>query len=150
MTATSHAVVAALLATKIQNPVVLVGVNLGAHFLLDLVPHWDPGTYFKKKSSVRIFGESAVDFSISLILAYIIYTFLGGSNIFLLYLGVFASQLPDFFSAAYIIFKWKLFLFRWSFDFQYNHHNVLDKPWGIVTQVGVIVILGLIIGMRLV
>lgn len=44
-----HTVVGATIATKIPNPLISLPLAFFSHFLLDLIPHWNPSLYSETK-----------------------------------------------------------------------------------------------------
>lgn len=136
MTLTSHAVVGAMLAARISDPVVLGVSGVALHYLGDVLPHWDFGTHIRKKSSLRLWIESFLDVVVGWGLAFLLYFFLfGGTSFFWLAFGVLASQLPDWINAPYLFLKWHFAPFTWWHRLGSYLNTELDKPWGIVTQV---------------
>ena len=71
MTATGHALVGTIIAARFQNPVVAIGLSFISHFACDILPHWDSGTNFKKKSHQRLVTETIIDVLISILLSFI-------------------------------------------------------------------------------
>lgn len=142
MTATGHALVGVLIAGKLHNPALVIPISFASHYVCDLLPHWDAGTYWRKKSKVRFFWESVADVVISIILSYFIFTYLlGNNNYTLMFLAIFAAQLPDWLSAPYFFLHTKIPLTTFFYKFGSKLNNKLDKPWGIVTQVVLVVLL---------
>lgn len=140
MTLTGHAVVGAMLAAAIPDPALLVVVGVSSHFALDVLPHWDFGTHWRKKSRNRLIIESFADVLVGWGLAYLLYFyFLGGDSLWMLILGVLSAQLPDWVTAPYHFLGWKFPPFSWVERLSDSLHNKLDAPWGIVTQVGAVV-----------
>lgn len=142
MTATGHALIGALIAARFADPLIGLPLSFLSHFAGDVLPHWDSGTHEKKKSKKRLLYESALDVIISLIAAYILYTtVLSSNNIIYLYANVLAAQLPDYLYIPYFYWNIKKGVFKWNFQLQLKLHNILDKPWGIITQIGAVVLL---------
>lgn len=53
-----HAVVGATIATKIPNPFIAIPAAFLSHFLLDVIPHWNPHLYTEKKKFGRPTAKS--------------------------------------------------------------------------------------------
>ena len=143
MTATGHAVIGVVIAATVPNPVLAIPLALGSHILADLFPHWDPGTNRDKKTNDRFIGEAVADVILSLAITFflVIYLF-PQTNLLYAYLIVFASQFFDWASAPYVFFKIeKPTIFCSFYKLQKKFDNRLDKPWGIIGQVSVLVIL---------
>ena len=70
------------------------------------------------------------------------YTYLSlENNYIILFLCIFSAQLPDWISAPVTVFKMNIPFIKIVDDFSEKLHNKLEKPWGILTQVGAIFIL---------
>lgn len=142
MTATGHALVGAVIAAKFQNPYLAFPLSLLSHIACDILPHWDSGTHIRKKSKERIFAEAFADVCISFVVSYIFYVYvLGKQDLFLLYGAVLSAQFLDYISFSSLLFHVKSRLFSWTEEFQGKINTTLDKPWGIVTQVGFVIVL---------
>lgn len=147
MTATGHAAIAALIAARFGNPYIALPLSFASHIVCDILPHWDSGTHYRKKTKKRLFFEVVFDVVLSLIVAFIIYVyFLKQTDLVFLYLNVFWAQLLDWLSVPTIIFKRMRLPILVAIDnFQSKIHNRLDKPWGIWTQVVAVVVLYVIL-----
>lgn len=142
MTATGHALIAALIAGKLNNPVEIVALSFVSHFACDLVPHWDFGIGYKKKTREKIFFEAALDVIVGLVLSTLLYNqILGQSNFLYLYLAVFAAQLPDWVSSIYFIFKIKFPLFVWVHNLQIKFNHSLNSVVGVLTQIASVIVI---------
>lgn len=144
MTATGHALIATLIVAKFQNPYLSLPLAFASHFACDVIPHWDSGTHHHEKTKNRLFIEAGIDVGLSIILSYVLYYYIGGQEYGILLLGIFLSQLPDWLTAPYFILHMKSPLVSWSkqmYHFQHKINSRLDKPWGIVTQIGTIILL---------
>jgi len=149
MTASGHALVAALIAAKFHNPYVALPLSLASHFACDLIPHWDFGTHHRDKTRRKLFFEAAADVVISVGAAFLVYhNFLGQDNYMLLYLCVFVAQLPDWLMAPYVILNQRnkfLVWSKWMYKLQHILQSKLNLPWGLVTQIITPVILYIIL-----
>ena len=142
MTATSHAVIGAVIAAKIGNPALAIPIAFATHLLADRVPHWDPATNIKKKSKERLLLDSAMDVFLSYAVAYLVtYYFFPETNILYMFFIVVCSQLFDWMTAPYYFFNIKFAPFYWAYKFQKMFDRKLDKPWGIVTQTVVVLLI---------
>lgn len=141
MTATGHALIAALIAAKFHNPALAIPLAFTSHIVLDLVPHWDSGTHHRSKTRHRLFAEAALDVIISFFAAGFLYgPILGQTNYVYLYICVFFAQLPDWVMAPSLIFNSKFSLFTAARSFGSKTNTKLDKPWGIITQIAAVII----------
>ncbi len=150
MTATGHAVIGTLIAAKLGNPALAIPLAVASHVAADLFPHWDPGTNRDKKTHDRFTWEAVADVLSSVAITFLLIVFVfPQTNLLYAYLIVFAAQFLDWASAPYVFFKIKKpSIFYWIYRFQKTFDNRLDKPWGIIGQVGFLV--GLILFFKLI
>lgn len=142
MTATGHAVIGVVIASKIGNPYIAIPVAILSHIAADAFPHWDTGTNRKKKSRLRFWIDSLIDLSVSLLLPLFLGPFLNPStSLPYIYLIVISAQLLDWLTVPYLFLKINFQPFAWMQRFQLSFDNRLDKPWGIITQAAVLLIL---------
>lgn len=136
-----HALVGAAIAAKVGNPYIALPLALASHFVLDVVPHWNPHLNREIAKYGKITNKTKVIlvFDVLASLAggfYIASTALPDTNRFLIILmGAFLGVLPDLAEAPYFLMglqsKWikKLVAFQSSIQF-----NVPIIP-GILSQV---------------
>ena len=143
MTATGHAVIGTVIAAQIGNPVLAIPIALASHIAADLFPHWDPGTNRHKKDHDRFLGDAVIDVTSSLIVTFFLVIFIfPKTDVIYAYLIVFAAQFFDWASAPFVFFKISNPpVFKWFYNLQKNFDNRLDKPWGVIGQVAVLVAL---------
>lgn len=143
MTATAHALAGAALVSFIPNSSVALPMAFASHFVLDLVPHWDTGTYRREKSPRRFLVESVIDLLLGFGLSFLLF----GSKVnpYLLTAGILVSQLPDWLEAPYLFLGWKFPPFSTVKAFQSKLHFKKSLPWGFVSQVVVITLLILLL-----
>lgn len=141
MTATGHAVIGAIIAAKFGNPYVAIPLAFLSHFAADWFPHWDTATEFRKKGVKRVFIESFVDVCLGFSLSYFILTTLfPQTNLVYGFVIILVSQSPDWLMAPYFFFKIKIPPFTWAYRMQLPFDNSLKAPWGILTQVTVLIL----------
>lgn len=151
MTATGHALVAALIVAKFPNPYIALPASFISHFALDLIPHWDTGLHHREKTRNEMLMESGLDVIVGFIVSYVLYaSVLGGSEYFVFFASVIASQLPDWITAPYLILRSQKEnviskLSRSMYRIQHHVNSRLDQPWGIVTQVVTVLVLYVIL-----
>jgi hypothetical protein len=144
MTATGHAVIGVVIAATIPNPLIAVPLALGSHLLADLFPHWDAGTNRSKKSKQRFLMEAVADVILSLAVTFFLVLYLfPQTDLIYAYLIVFFAQFFDWITAPYLFFKIeKPGIFKWFYEFQKKYFDTrLDKPWGIIGQVTLLILL---------
>jgi len=138
MTATAHALVGAVIATKFVNPFVGYPAAFASHFLMDAIPHWDFGTNWRKKSRLRLFIESTIDVVVGFALVFVLFRNL--VDPVYLWSMVVMAQLPDWLEVPAWYFNFKVPPFSWAQDFQDFIHHRLALPWGLAVQ-GVVVVM---------
>ncbi len=143
MTATGHAVIGVVIAAVIPNPVIGIPLAVGSHVLADLFPHWDPGTNRKEKTKNEFIRDAIIDVLTSIIVVYLlVYFIFPQTNLFYAYIMAFAAQFLDWASAPYVFFKiTNPPIFHWFYKFQKKFDSKLDKPWGIIGQIAILVFL---------
>lgn len=143
MTATSHAIIGTVIAAKVGNPTLAIPLAFASHFVADMVPHWDAGFNWRKKSENRFFAESVADVIVGFIVSYLLLISLFPStNLLYAFLLIIASQLPDWIMAPYLFFKSRFPLFRYAYTIQHSLNNQTAAiPWGIINQVVILVLL---------
>lgn len=142
MTATGHAVIGTVIAAKIGNPALAIPLAIVSHLAADAFPHWDTATNGGRKNPQKLLVNSFVDVSFSFVLSLAIFTYVF-PHINPIYglLIVVSSQLLDWLTAPYYFFNIKLPPFTWTYKLQKIFDNELDKPWGIINQVGILALL---------
>ncbi len=140
----SHALIGASLAKLVPNPYLALPLNLGLHFVGDLIPHWDFRTRHVQRSKLTTIALSLSDAGVGYALGW--WLFAGSVPLPYLTIMMFVSQLPDWIEAPYHIFDWNFPPFSSIKKLQSRWHHKLDLPWGLVWQT-LIVALFLIISL---
>ncbi len=145
MTATAHALIGGAIAASIQNPAIGLPLAAISHPLTDMIPHWDLGIGWRKKTKLGLFWQSALDLLLGLILTYLIF----GRFTDLGYLAaaVFLSEVWDLLMMPYLL-GWKIFPFTAFYHVQSKWNINIRLPWGIFTQGATI--LGTVLLLRMV
>lgn len=142
MTATGHALIGLALAAQIPNPIVGIPVAIISHIAADAFPHWDTGTTMRKKSKRKFVTQSFIDLGISFVLPLILlYYFFPQTNPVYAFIMIIAAQGFDWATAPLIFLGWKFPPFTWFQAAQRSFDHKLDKPWGVIGQIAVIIIL---------
>ena len=142
MTATGHALIGTVIAAKIGNPVLAIPIAIYSHLLADAFPHWDAGTNAKNKTHKRLIVDAVIDVLLSFLVSYLVIYFLfPKTNLIYAFIIVLASQGFDWLTMPYYFFNIKLPLFTWAYHFQKNFDNRLDKPWGVINQAAILILL---------
>lgn len=140
-----HVLLGAAIAVKFQNPVIAIPVSFASHFVLDLLPHWNPHI----NREVEKFGKPArksvaiilVDSTLALIIGTTI-AFTKGTDT-LLFLTIlascFAAVLPDVVEAPYYFMGKKTFVIEKWISWQKSIQNDVAPIPGLASQLAIIV-----------
>lgn len=113
MLETPHALVGAAIATKIPNPLIALPLAFASHFVLDMVPHWNPHLNTELKKYGKITKKTSTMIVLDVILAFIVGTTIATNfsdnptQMTTIFLGSFAGVLPDVVEGPYFFFKVK-------------------------------------------
>lgn len=143
MLETPHVAVGAAIAIKVGNPALAIPLALASHFVLDIIPHWNPHTYTETekngKPSKSTFTIAIIDATAALALG----------------VGIAATRYPDIGQMATIIAcsfaavfpdvsKYPFFLFnslrkglykKWVSYERKLQEQTDSLFWGLLTQV---------------
>lgn len=140
MTATAHAIIGTVIAAKIGNPLLALPLALASHVAADMFPHWDVGTNRRKKTKQQMRIQAAVDVIVGFILSYmLIVFFFPYTNLPYAFIMIIVAQSPDWLMAPYYFFGVKQF--KWAYVFGKATNTEMDKPWGIINQVAVLILI---------
>lgn len=136
-----HTVVGAAIAAKIGNPALSLPLALASHFVLDLLPHWNPHLNTELGKFGRLRGKTVTFIATDVILSLaggllIASTVLPDQNKFaIVIVGAFMGVLPDVLEAPHFFMgihhKWIMKLLR----FQKCIQNDAPPVLGTLTQV---------------
>ncbi|MDO8618367.1 MAG: hypothetical protein Q7R49_00300, partial [Candidatus Daviesbacteria bacterium] len=144
MTATAHALVGGAIAASISNPALGIPLAAISHPLMDMIPHWDFGLGWRKKSKVILFLQSFGDLSLGVILTFILFG--NSTNHLYLFLCILISESWDILQMPYLLFNWNFFPFSTFYKFGHCTNGKAKLPWGILTQVASVT--GLVLVLR--
>lgn len=142
MLETPHVVVGAAIATKVGNPALAIPLAFASHFVLDMVPHWNPHTYTETMKLGRPSNQTlAITITDLLVSAgtgiYLASAQLPNTYMTILILACcFASVLPDVSKYPFFLFKRarKGFYKKWV-DYERSLQANAAFFWGVTTQV---------------
>lgn len=145
MTATAHAIIGGAIAASIPNPAIGIPLAALSHPIADLVPHWDFGVGWKKKSKTVLFLQSLADLTFGVALTFLIF----GNTTDHLYLliCIFMSESWDLLQMPYLLFNWRFPPFSTFYNFGHQINEKAKLPWGILTQVASVT--GLVLALRI-
>jgi len=136
MLAASHAIVGALAATQLNNPIVSLAVAFVSHPLLDLCPHWDFNSRWAKRSKLRTFILSAADSGGGMLLSLIL--FATKENFWFLVLTMLVAQWADFLETPYHFGFENVRFFKFVKHIQHLWHTKAPWPWGFYPQLAIL------------
>lgn len=135
-----HTVVGAAIAVKVGNPALAIPLALASHFVLEVVPHWNPHLYTETKKYGRVTPAStlfvAVDVLASLAAGFFIASQLlpDTRHFWTVIAASFAAVLPDVVEAPWFFLNFKHpLLERWILIQRSIQFNAKPVP-GILTQ----------------
>ena len=147
MLLTPHTLVGVAIATNISNPFIAVPSALLSHFLGDKVPHWDFYSNTKKEDRIRgwrplaVMGDLAVGVAIGVAYTtYFLWVKESPSTAISIFLCGIASVLPDALSSLSIIGSKENKFLEILNKIQSKMQFQAPLPWGILTQVVVILL----------
>jgi hypothetical protein len=145
MLETPHVFVGAVIATKFPNPLIAIPLAFASHFVLEMVPHWNPHL----NSETEKFGQptrrstviTAVDSTLALasgsFIAYQALPNLGQAALILA--CSFASVLPDVMEGPYFFLKMRTNWIKKWIAFQKSIQSDTTPFWGFISQTLIIV-----------
>ena len=142
MLTTPHAVTGAMIGTLLPNPILVVPVAMGSHFVLDSIPHWQEtlAPYIPtKKTYIRL----PIDIVLAVILVWLMAHW-QPSNGGTIWLGAISANVPDFDSIVALMPKLKRGLVKKYWDWHCKIQRETSSMWGVLTQL-VVIAIGLIV-----
>lgn len=136
-----HAVVGAAIAAKVGNPALALPLAFASHFVLDMVPHWNPhlNTELREKGKLSfktnliISGDVLLSLVGGILIASTALPDREGFTIIML--GALMGVLPDALEAPYFFLRWKYPFVEQLLKFQKMIQSDANKFWGLLTQV---------------
>jgi len=146
-----HAVIGATIAAKVGNPFFALPLAFLAHFLLDILPHWNPHIFTEMQSTGKVSKKSVTIIVVDALLALIAGLFMAFqfwpdiNRVIIILLGAFVGVLPDLIEAPYFFLHSKneflLKLIKFQGKFQWK-----TSPFvGILTQIIVLLLCWLVL-----
>ena len=136
-----HTVVGAAIAAKVGNPALALPLAFASHFILDMVPHWNPhlNTEIREKGKLSVTTNVIIvgDILLSLVGGLLIAsTALPNQEAFtVIILGALMGVLPDALEAPYFFLGWKYPFVEKLLKFQKVIQNDANPFLGLATQV---------------
>jgi len=142
MLETPHAAVGAALVIAIPNPLISLPLAFASHFVLDVIPHWNPHIHtelkkygkLQKKTVTFITADSLTAAVLGLSLASVSVN--GNPNTFILVLlGAFMGTLGDMLEMPYYFLNYRGKLMSRYVLWQKSIQNHTDTIYGVLTQI---------------
>ncbi len=147
MLLTPHTFVGAALGASIPNPVIAVPLSIAMHFVGDIVPHWDFYSHTTKEERLRgwrpvaVMADLAIGVAVGLIPTLYALWVLNNPNMAVnIFLCGIGSVLPDALEAPYIFMNKDKGFLHWLARFQSKMQYQAALPWGLISQVVVILV----------
>lgn len=149
MTATAHALVSGAIAASSPHPGLTYLLCFISHFVMDVVPHWDFGTNWRKRAKTDTGMIAIIDTVLGFTLTY--FLFGGKVDTLVLLVAIAMGNLPDWLEAPYYIFfarqdrkqpenhagffeKLTYYIYKIENVF----HTKADYPFGVFTQIATV------------
>lgn len=145
MLETPHALVGAAIASKIPNPLISVPLAFASHFVLDMVPHWNPHLNTETKKYGGVTKSTTLFIAADVLLALVSGTIIATNysenpfHMMTIFMGAFAGVLPDAIEAPYFFFHYKTKAIEKWLSFQKSIQVDTSLVPGLLTQFSTIV-----------
>jgi hypothetical protein len=137
---TPHVVVGAAIASRVTNPVLSLPLVLGSHFILDMIPHWNPHLSSEVEKSGKPSRQSVniviADASLALIAGFLIASraLPNIAHTVTILLSCFISVLPDIVEGPYFFLGQRNKTVKKWIDFQKSIQSNASAIPGLITQ----------------
>lgn len=145
-----HTVIGAAIGTKIPNPLISIPLAFISHFLLDLIPHWNPSLYWETKKYGRPSKRSTIIVAIDTLVSLAVGLFIAGRawpdfyRVLTIIFACFSAVVADVAEGFYFFLGIRpRFLEQWI-EFQHEHQGRTPKIPGLLIQ-GLTITLALLI-----
>ncbi len=140
MLETPHVAVGAAIASQIPNPLISIPLAFASHFVLELVPHWNPHLNTELKKFGKVTDKSTKIVAIDVCLAIAVGSFVAyqalpdQGHAATILAASLASVLPDVVEAPYFFLKMKSKVIDKWIAFQKSLQNDTNIFFGLATQ----------------
>ncbi len=152
MLLTPHTLVGLAIGTTVQNPLIGVPTAIGMHFVGDMLPHWDffsNTEKFERRVGWRplaVMADLIIGVTLGLTITLFILWVKGDQAMALnVFLCGIAGVLPDALEGPHIYMDREPKILRFLSSFQSKLQFQAPLPWGIITQIVVVIFALLII-----
>ena len=140
MLETPHVFIGAAIASKIPNPFIAIPLAFASHFVLEMVPHWNPHLNSEtqkygaptKRSTVIVAIDSTLALASGSFIAYQALPNVGHAVLILV--CSFVSVLPDVLEGPYFFLKKRAEWTKKWIAFQKSLQNDTTPFWGLLNQ----------------
>ncbi len=136
-----HALVGIAIASRIPNPVIAIPLAIGSHFILDMLPHWNPHFFTETQKYGKPLKKSTDFATVEIIIAGIVSLAISltqypdiGRMIFF-YTAALAGMSPDLVKIPFFFLKKQTGLLKKYVLLERSIQNDANPPLGIITQV---------------
>lgn len=145
MLATSHALTAGVILKTVPDLRISLPLAFLSHFVLDLTPHWDFTTDRNGHGASTLVGEkdrfklaflAGGDVLVGVGLTFWLFSSLPPTSLFL---TIIFAQLPDWLEMPYYFWGLNFAPSIWIKKLQRRVHSRLSLPWGLLTQLLIII-----------
>ncbi len=140
MLETPHVFIGAAIASKIPNPFIAIPLAFASHFVMEMVPHWNPHLNSETEKYGRPTRRSTVITTIDSTLALVSGSFIAyqalpnvGQAILVLACS-FAAVLPDVMEGPYFFLKMRTTWIKKWIAFQKSIQSDTTAFWGLLNQ----------------
>lgn len=144
MTATAHALIGGAIAASVPNPALGIPLAAISHPIVDMIPHWDFGVGWKNKSKALLFFQTSADFTVGIILSFLIFG--NTTNYLYLLICILISESWDILQMPYLLLNWKFLPFSAFYNFGHHTNGKANFLLGILTQIATVS--GLVLALR--
>ena len=141
-----HTIVGATIATKIPNPLISLPLAFFSHFLLDLIPHWNPSLYSETKKFGKPTQKSTQFVILDIILSLGAGFFIASRALpnttwaIIIVLTCFASVVADVIEGFYFFLGIRTKFLENLIEFQHRYQRRVPVVPGIVVQIVIILL----------
>ena len=141
-----HTLVGITLAVKIGSPLIALPLSLASHFVVDLIPHWNPSLYTEMKKYGQPTKKSTLIIIFDVLLSlgfgfWIASRFLPDyTKVIIILLSAFLAVFPDVIEGFYFYLKVRSKWLIKLIEFQNNHQGRAGFVLGSLTQLATILL----------
>ncbi len=147
-----HVLIGAAIASKIPNPLISIPLAFLSHFLVDLIPHWNPSLYTETKKNGQPSYRSTVIVIIDVILSLTAGFFIASqvmpnlNHAIVIILACFAAVAPDVVEGFYFFLKVRTQFLERLINFQRRYQGRAPIIPGLLIQ-GATILLALLVAL---